>query len=278
MRREGIEVRTWSATALVVAALVATASAAWAQGVRVALMPASQTVSPGAEFDLEIDVTEPGSPFNAYDAVLAFDPQALTFLPMSPLDLQEGSYMTGACGETFHRFAYAADTLVISHALLCNGLALTGPGQLYRLHFRASATAQMTAVRFRRVQFYNGGLYVNPAHTADATINIGSVSSVEPTPGGTAGTDFALGPPWPNPTAGPVRADFVVGRQAAVRIGLWDTQGRRVAWLASGTYPPGRYRVSWDGRSAGARLAAGIYFLRMEASGRALVRPLALRP
>ena len=277
MTWEGIEVRARSAITLVVAALVATSSVARAQGVRVAVAPDLQTVAPGAEFDLEIDVTESGSSFNAYDVVLSFDPQALTFLPMSPLDLQEGFYMTGACGATFQRFGYGDDSLVISHALLCNDLSLTGPGQLYRLRFRASATPQMTAVRFRHVQFYDGGLYVNPAHTSDATIVIGSPTPVEPAPGG-GGAEFALGPPWPNPTAGPARAEFVVGRQAAVRIGLWDAQGRRAAWLASGTYPPGRYRLSWDGLSAGARPAAGVYFLRMEAPGRSLVRPLVLSP
>ena len=101
---------------------------------------------------------------------------------MSPLDLQEGFYMTGACGATFQRFGYGGDSLVISHALLCNDLSLTGPGQLYRLRFRASATPQMTAVRFRHVQFYDGGLYVNPTHTSDAKEKPGAAGSLNPAP------------------------------------------------------------------------------------------------
>jgi len=39
-------------------------------GVQVALMPAQQTVSPGAEFDVTIEVTQAGSPFNGFNAVV----------------------------------------------------------------------------------------------------------------------------------------------------------------------------------------------------------------
>jgi len=44
-----------------VALLLATPGLARAQGVQAALMPANQTVAPGAEFDIEIAVTQAGS-------------------------------------------------------------------------------------------------------------------------------------------------------------------------------------------------------------------------
>jgi hypothetical protein len=102
--------------------------AAWSSGVTTALLPASGYVSPGSEFTLELWLTAPGDSINAYAAVVEYDPAALTFLQASPLSLQEGSYMTSACGNTVNYFTSAGDSLVITHVLMCNGIALRGPG------------------------------------------------------------------------------------------------------------------------------------------------------
>jgi len=75
--------------------------------VSVALIPSAPTVALGAEFTVTVRVTQAGSAFNAYQAIVRFDPAVLTFLPASPLSLQEGAYMTGACGQTFHWFTSA---------------------------------------------------------------------------------------------------------------------------------------------------------------------------
>jgi len=63
-----------------------------------------------AEFDLELRVTQAGSAFNGFDADVSFDPSAITFVPLSPTSLQQGSLMTSACGNTFHRFTASAGT------------------------------------------------------------------------------------------------------------------------------------------------------------------------
>ena len=117
-------------------------------GITVALDPPTQSVAPGAEFDVFVAVTQAGSSFNAFDAVIGFDPAALTLLQLSPLSLQEGALMTAACPSTFHRFTPGADRATIADVLLCEGQSVTGPGQIYRLRFRASNTSQITNVRF----------------------------------------------------------------------------------------------------------------------------------
>src|SRR5436190_23939472 len=100
----------WAAIAFALAALVALASTASPAraAVSVGLTPASQTVTPGTDFDLFIDITSAGSAFNGFDAVVTFNPAALTFLPLAPTTLQQGCLMTGscssACGSTFHLF------------------------------------------------------------------------------------------------------------------------------------------------------------------------------
>ena len=129
--------------ALAVAALVASAPIARA-AVSAGLTPSSQMVTPGTDFDLFFDVTAAGSQFNGFDVVVSYNPAALTFLPLAPTSLQQGCLMTGgcsaACGNTFHLFSAAADSLSASDVLLCDQTFLTGPGHLYKLRFHASST------------------------------------------------------------------------------------------------------------------------------------------
>jgi hypothetical protein len=51
-------------------------------------------------------------------------------------------------------------------------------------------------------------------------------------------------------------------------LDLLDASGRRVASLG-GRFEAGRQQLTWDGRdAAGARLPAGLYFVRMRVAGR----------
>ena len=149
------------------------ASPARADGVYASLVPDSVVAAPGDTIYLELDVTEVGAPFNGFDTYIGFDPSALAFLPTSPMSLQEGALMTDACGNSpFNYFVAASDSLVISTSIMCPGMSLTGPGQLYKLRFLALDVQQGTWVHIRHIQFYNAGIYVNPAHTKDAYIEL----------------------------------------------------------------------------------------------------------
>ena len=247
-----------------------------ASGVTAAILPDSTYVSPGSEFTLELRLTAPGDSINAYDAVIQYDPAALTFLPTSPLSLQEGAYMKAACGTTTQYFTNAGDSLVVSHVLLCGGVSLAGPGQLYKLRFRASQTPQWTWVRIRHIQFYRAGLFVNPAYPSDAAVPIGAVSGV-PGPGpGPAGIRVEV---VPNPCR--AAALFVVETAAAgeQQLVVCDVQGRTVRHLDRGTIAPGTRRVAWDGRDdAGLRLAPGAYRVLVKSPGKTTGAPVVLLP
>jgi hypothetical protein len=251
---------------------------AQASGVTVALLPDSGFVSPGSEFTLELRLTEPGDSINAYDAVIGYDPAVLTFLPASPLSLQEGAYMKAppACGYTFHYFTSAGDSLMIEHSLMCNLVSLPGPGQLYKLRFRASAVPQWTWVRIRSIQFTNGGFFVNPAHPSDAAIAIGVAVGV-PGPGpAPAETRVKVAP---NPCR--AAATIVVETAAAgeQQVVICDVQGRAVRHLAHGAIAPGTRRIAWDGKDdAGVRLAPGVYRVLMKTLGRSTGARIVLLP
>ncbi len=255
--------------AVAVLAAVSLVPPAARAGVGVALSPASATVAPGSEFTIEVVVPAAGSAFNGFDAVIAYDPAALTFLPESPTTLQQGCLMTGACsaacGNTFHRFSAAGDSVAVNDVLLCNQISLTGPGTIYRLRFLASNSPQVTTLSIRRASFYNAGLFVLPVTRSGATIGIG-ISLDAPESARGAATSITAAP---NPGRGPIslriRSEFA-GRQS---LELMDVAGRTVRRFDASFASPGERVLEWDGRDAsGAPAPAGVYLARLDAAGR----------
>lgn len=245
-----------------VAGMVMTAASAPA-AVTVAVLPASQTVAPGAEFDLTIEVTQSGSAFNAFDAYIGYDPAALTLV--SHL---EGPYFTAACGSRYYTVKSGADRDTITDVLLCANTSVTGPGVIYRYHFRASNTPQVTTVRFLPgLQFYNAGLFVNPAISSDATIGIGTSAGVEPGPR----VDRVRLSAAPNPARGATAFTITAPHSGMQCLTVTDLQGRLVRTLAKGEFPAGTHSVSWDGRDeSGARVAPGVYLGALRIPGQTL--------
>ncbi len=78
-----------------------------------------------------------------------------------------------------------------------------------------------------------------------------------------------LGLAAPNPFTNSTRLAFTLPHREAVRLGVYDVQGRLVARLAEGARDAGEHQVMWDGRDHDGRpLAAGVYFVRLEHAGR----------
>jgi hypothetical protein len=84
--------------------------------------------------------------------------------------------------------------------------------------------------------------------------------------------------PAPTPTTGTVAVSFELPEAAAVRLDLFDAQGRRVARLLKEEMGAGTHRHSWDLRAqAGTELASGVYYLRLGVSGPSVSRELTRR-
>ena len=211
-----------------------------------------------------------GSAFNGFDAVVSYDSTALTFVPLA-LPLQQGCLMTGgcsaACGNTFHVFTSAADSLSITVGLLCDQITLTGPGTVYKLRFTASDSVQVTHVRLRSAAFYDAGVYVQPVNTADATIGIG-VSLAAPMPGRSP-AGLRLSAP-PNPARGAVALAIESDAAGEQSLDVYDVTGRWVRHVDGGWQPGGARSARWDGRDAhGDPVRSGIYLVTVRLGDRA---------
>jgi len=87
----------------------------------------------------------------------------------------------------------------------------------------------------------------------------------------------AFASPWPNPAGARTTLRFAMPRAGAARLAVYDAAGRLVRELAGGVYAAGEHVVDWDlSDNTGRTLNAGLYFARLEAAGRTLVRRIAV--
>jgi hypothetical protein len=80
---------------------------------------------------------------------------------------------------------------------------------------------------------------------------------------------LALHGSTPNPCSQETVIRFHLPDQGEVDLSILDVEGRLVRELVSEVRSAGSHSVAWDGRDiAGARLSAGIYFLRLDSEGK----------
>ena len=91
--------------------------------------------------------------------------------------------------------------------------------------------------------------------------------------------DFSLSPNYPNPfNAATAFALYVPGDgPATVSLRIYNVLGQQVRTLVDGPVSPGRHLVLWEGTDeAGAGLASGVFFARMESGGFSQTRKIVL--
>jgi hypothetical protein len=78
----------------------------------------------------------------------------------------------------------------------------------------------------------------------------------------------SLRPPVPSPTRGTTAVSYTLAQAGRVQLGVYDVSGRLVRQLVDGERRAGTETVVWNGTAeSGARLGAGVYFVRMAAPG-----------
>jgi hypothetical protein len=77
-----------------------------------------------------------------------------------------------------------------------------------------------------------------------------------------------LRPPAPNPTRGTTTVSYALAQAGRVQLGVYDVSGRLVRQLVDGERHAGTETVIWNGTAeSGARLGAGVYFVRLAGPG-----------
>lgn len=93
----------------------------------------------------------------------------------------------------------------------------------------------------------------------------------------TPGAVLSLAQNYPNPFNPNTTIVFSVEREQRVTLAVYDVAGRAVATLLDKRMRPGTHAEQWNGRGRnGSSVAAGVYFIRMTAGSRSLVRKAVL--
>jgi hypothetical protein len=91
--------------------------------------------------------------------------------------------------------------------------------------------------------------------------------------GGEPAPALAFAPPSPNPSRSGTRFSFQLPARGSASLAIFDLSGRHVRQLAGGLMTAGAHEATWDGRDeAGAAVASGLYFARLETPGGALTQ------
>ena len=105
-------------------------------------------------------------------------------------------------------------------------------------------------------QYLNDGIYFALGEKLLAPLSAESAG-----PGGL----LSLAAPSPNPARDGVRFEFALPEAGRVRLAVYDAAGRMLATVHEGDFAAGRHSAAWDLRdSGGARLGAGLVFVRLE--------------
>jgi hypothetical protein len=104
-------------------------------------------------------------------------------------------------------------------------------------------------------------------------------------PGATSGLTVLSAPPirdylfqnFPNPFRLSTTIEYMLSKECAVRISVFDVHGRRLTTLPAETQGPGRHSAVWDGLDeSGREVSPGIYFYRLDADNQRTVRKMVL--
>jgi hypothetical protein len=114
------------------------------------------------------------------------------------------------------------------------------------------------------------GREIASATTAAAFTILGDDTGIAGEQGGDARMSLSI---HPNPTRSGTTIRYTLGSPSTVRLAVYDVAGRLVSTLVdSEMQGPGEHERSWDGLDAGGRrVAAGVYFCRLEAAGETVV-------
>jgi hypothetical protein len=86
-----------------------------------------------------------------------------------------------------------------------------------------------------------------------------------------------LEPPRPNPLSPETAIRFSLDTARSATLEVFDPQGRRVRSLLDGPQAAGAHEADWDGAdNNGRRLSSGVYYVRLRAGNKELVRSVTI--
>ncbi|NIR50344.1 T9SS type A sorting domain-containing protein [candidate division KSB1 bacterium] len=103
------------------------------------------------------------------------------------------------------------------------------------------------------------------------------VSSVESANPDVPAPDFVLHQNFPNPFNAETQITYTLSRSGHIALGIYNVKGEKIHTLVDGFSSEGHHRIVWNGRNdSGHAVGSGVYYYKLEMSGRNVVKKLLL--
>jgi hypothetical protein len=90
-------------------------------------------------------------------------------------------------------------------------------------------------------------------------------------------TKFTLSGNYPNPFNPTTTISYSIPQDGNVELIVYNIRGQKVKTLVTGTQPAGVYNVTWNGKDDnGKRASSGLYFYKLNSSGKTAVKKMLL--
>ena len=135
---------------------------------------------------------------------------------------------------------------------VCDSMILVDKltGGSMRVRMDTDSSASVSDVSITSLYIVEFAAYQNPNGVSPAK---------RPLPKG-----FMLSQNYPNPFNPTTRIDFSTDKAADLRLAIYNVLGQEVASLANGSYLPGAYSLTWNGKDEhDALVPSGVYLVRM---------------
>jgi hypothetical protein len=151
------------------------------------------------------------------------------------------------------------------------------PGVGFTIHFDDSSV-QADSVYSATLSFATRDESL-PGGTSFAPLTVTLHAHVSGSTGVVTPRVLRFDPPSPNPAHADAQLAYDLPHAAHVSLGVYDLSGRLVSRLVEGEVGAGHHAMRWSAQDdAGARVAAGLYFIRFETPGMKRVSRLAILP
>lgn len=225
------------------------------------------TATPGSTVQIPIEVSPNPSGFGVYSLDFRID--------LDPTVIQSSSSQPDGFLQFWGApFVNATSSLVAAATGGLQALS-TNSTRLNTLQLTIKASAVLGTdmpLTFTTLRFNEGSPSVS---VVNGLLRVRGGADVEPT----LTTGLALSAASPDPVRTRTRFAYSLPSAGDVALVIHGLDGRRVRALASGAAAAGPHESHWDARDdTGRRVAAGVYFARLESQGRSVGRRLVVLP
>jgi hypothetical protein len=209
-------------------------------------------VTQGDEFDAVLHLAAGGA-MQGFSAQLAWEPGVV-----QPIGVTGAGLLESQGGVVFSPRPGAADAALLG----LRGSGITGRGAVATFKFRALRDGD-ARLRIRSIDARDpANRRLQPTDLAQ------SLTTAVP-------THTLMLAPSPNPAQGEAHFAFALAEHGDADLAIFAVDGRRVRTLAHGPRDAGTYRMTWRGDDdAGREMAPGVYWARLNVSGRTWNRRL----